>query len=371
MRRQRHVLNVLAWSIIGASCAGPAAADDIVLSIEGASKAALTLSWSGGTPNYRILRGGDPATAANVENLRGVTGDLSWTESPIRPAPGQGFYYLVQETELEAGGFPEQWINGVSCPAEPSIQVHAYNPDLYILRQSLCTSFEGPFMYLLFGEDKVLMQDTGDGGIPIAATVYGIIDQWLFDRGRSSIELIVSHSHSHGDHVQGDGQFQGQPDTTVVGLSPAAVAAFFGITNWPDQVVQYDLGGGRIVDVFGIPGHQAAHIALYDRRTGLLFTGDSLYPGRLYIIDSFPAYHASIQRIVDFITDKPVVNVLGTHIEMTNTPFEDFPFGSTQHPDEHELPLGREHVLELLQGVADMADDPFVEAHADFIIFPF
>ena len=56
-------------------------------------------------------------------------------------------------------------------------------------------------MYLIFGEDKVLMQDTGAGGIPIATAVYGIIDDWLAANGKSSIELIVTHSHGHGDHV--------------------------------------------------------------------------------------------------------------------------------------------------------------------------
>ena len=32
-----------------------------------------------------------------------------------------------------------------------------------------------------------------------------------------------------------------------------------------------------------IPGHDVASIALYDRVTGNFMTGDSLYPGRLYV----------------------------------------------------------------------------------------
>ena len=250
------------------------------------------------------------------------------------------------------------------------IQVHQYNADTYILRQSMCTNFEGPFLYLLFGEDKVLMQDTGAGGIPVASAVYGIIDQWLAANGKTSIDLIVSHSHSHGDHVQGDSQFQGQPNTTVVGLSPAAVASFFGITDWPEQIVSYDLGGGRIVDVVPIPGHQAAHVALYDRQNALVLTGDTLYPGRCYISD-FASYLVSMGRIVEFLSDKPLVRVLGTHIEMTNTPFEDFPFASTVHIDEHPLELTRDHLVELRDGVVEMSDDPQIEPHVDFIIWPF
>lgn len=342
--------------------------DGIALSVLG-SGSALSFEWVGGRPNYQFLRGSSAASLTDVENLRAVTAAQEYAEEPLRPASGAALYYLVRETPLQAGSLPLTWIDGSNC-AEPQIQVHAYNVDSYILRQSLCTNFEAPFIYLLFGEDKVLMQDTGAGGIQLDDTVYAIIDQWLFDHGKSSIQLIVSHSHGHGDHVAGDALFQGQPNTTVVGTSAAAVAAFFGIANWPTQAVEYDLGGGRIVDVVPIPGHQTAHIALYDRQTGLLFTGDTLYAGRCYI-SAFSAYRASIQRLVDFVAGKPVVWVLGTHVEMTDTPFVDFPFGATVHPNEHELELRREHLLELLAGVDGMAGAPHIEAHADFIIYPF
>jgi len=75
-------------------------------------------------------------------------------------------------------------------------------------------------------------------------------------------------------------------------------------------------------------------------------------------------------RMVDFIADKPAVWIAGNHIEMKSTPFEDFPFGATEHPDEHSLPLRREHLAELLGGLQGMADDAAIEAHAEFIIFP-
>jgi glyoxylase-like metal-dependent hydrolase (beta-lactamase superfamily II) len=271
---------------------------------------------------------------------------------------------------VEPGTFPDMWINGGDCGSEPVIQVHAYNDDMFILRQSLCTNFEGPFIYLLFGEDKVLMQDTGaTGSLPLAETVYGIIDDWLARNGRESIELIVTHSHGHGDHFAGDGQFSGQPETQVVGLSATSVADFFHIDDWPDEIVEYDLGG-RIIDVIPIPGHQSAHVALYDRRTGILFTGDTLYPGRLYI-SNFPLYMQSIQRVVDFTDPLPLCWVFGTHIEMTNTPGVDYSFGATFHPDEHPLQLGREHLVELNEAIIEMQDDPHIEEHDDFIIWPF
>jgi len=269
----------------------------------------------------------------------------------------------------QPGSFPAVWIfGGPGCGTEPPIQVHWYNDDLCILRQSLCTNFEAPFMYLIFGQSKVLMQDTGAGGIQIRAKALEVIGQWLLGKGMSSIPLVVSHSHGHGDHAAGDSQFTGQPGITVVGTSQTAVRNFFGIASWPTQIVQYDLGG-RVIDVIPIPGHQSAHIALYDRRTGMLFTGDTLYPGRLYISD-FSAYRLSIQRMIDFVAGKPVCHVLGTHVEMSNTPQVDFPIGSTHHPNEHPLRLGMEHLLELDAAIDAMASNPHYEKHDEFIIYP-
>lgn len=269
----------------------------------------------------------------------------------------------------EVGTFPAMWINGgPNCGSEPSIQVHQFNDDMYILRQSLCTDFEGPFMYLIFGEDKVFMQDTGAGGIAIADTVYGIIDDWLITNGKTSIELIVTHSHGHGDHTNGDSQFNGQPNTTVVGTSQSSVANFFGISPWPTDQAEYDLGG-RVLDILAIPGHHSAHIAVYDRQTGILLTGDTLYPGRLYI-SQFNTYRTSIQRMVDFLATRPCSWVLGTHIEMSNTPGEDYNFGATYHPDEHPLQLTPAHLQELLDAVNGMQGNPQIEVHDDFIVYP-
>ncbi|MBC23110.1 MAG: MBL fold metallo-hydrolase [Phycisphaerae bacterium] len=313
--------------------------------VDGEDLGLLLANWAGTNPQFDINEDG----VIDGEDL----GILLASWGPSR---------------IQSGVFPGSWINGASCSSEPDIQVHRYNDDFWILRQSLCTNFEAPFIYLLFGQDKVLMQDTGAGGIDISGAVYDVIDSWLQANGKESIELIVSHSHGHGDHVAGDGQFQGQPDTTVVGLNSSSVASFFGVRDWPEQIVEYDLGD-RIIDVIPIPGHQSAHVALYDRRTGILFTGDTLYPGRLYI-SNFSQYTTSIQRLVEFTTDKPTCHVLGTHIEMSNTPGDDYPFGATHHPDEHPIQLGREHLVELYEALLAMGSNPVYEVHDDFIIYP-
>jgi glyoxylase-like metal-dependent hydrolase (beta-lactamase superfamily II) len=265
-------------------------------------------------------------------------------------------------------GFPDRWINGDDCGTEPEVQTWKYSEDTYIFRQSMCTNFEGPFLYLLFGEDKVLLEDTGTGAADVAGPVSSVIKEWLSAHGKTSIELIVAHSHSHGDHIGGDYEFKDLPNTTVVGTTVSAVQGFFGIQSWPTQIVQYDLGG-RVLDVIPIPGHQQAHIALYDRELDLLLTGDTLYPGRLYIND-FSAYKASIGRMIDFVeAGNPVTWVLGTHIEMSATGV-DYAMQSTFHPEEHALELTYPTLQELHEAVLQMGSFPQYEEHKDFIIYP-
>lgn len=270
------------------------------------------------------------------------------------------------------GTLPNHWIDGTD-PNEPVAQVHAYNADLYIIRQSVLTNFEAPFLFLLFGADQALLLDSGAGNFPIRETIDGIFAERVAS-GHSEVPLIVAHLHPHGDHVAGDEELAARPNTTVVGHGVEEVSEYFGIEGWPEQVVSIDLGS-REIDVIPIPGHHRAHIAMYDRETGLLFTGDSLYPGRLYVSrskrrGSFPAFAASMRRLVDFCEGRPLTAVLGTHIEMTKEPGVDYSMEATDHPNERELALGREHLVELADAAEAMVDDPQREVHDDFIIYP-
>jgi hydroxyacylglutathione hydrolase len=230
--------------------------------------------------------------------------------------------------------------------------VHAYNRDLFILRQAACTSYEKPFLYLLFGRDKALLLDTGAGGVDVAATVDTLVRSWLARNGRASTELVVAHSHAHGDHVAGDSQFVGKLRTTVVGRDTASVRAFFGVRQWPNDAGSIDLGA-RVLDVIAIPGHQPASIAIYDRRTGILLTGDTFYPGRLYVRDT-TAFAESIGRLAAFARTHAVTHMLGAHIENSRTPYVDYVVGTVDQPNEHVLDLGRAQLFELDSVVRSM-----------------
>jgi hydroxyacylglutathione hydrolase len=271
---------------------------------------------------------------------------------------------------IESGTLPASWrTGGPNCLEVPDWEVHQYNPTFYILRESGCTNYEKPFLYLIFGKEKALLIDTGAGQtVDTAAFVQRLIAKWLVANKRTSIELIVTHSHGHGDHVSGDKGFAGMPNVTFVAATPEALQKAFAIANWPEQNGSIDLGD-RVIDVIPIPGHQPAHVAYYDRKTGILHTGDHLYPGRLYIQD-FPAYLMSTSRLVKFTQGKQIAHIVGCHIEQSSTPFVDYPTGTTYQPQEHELALGRGHLLELLAGLEAMKDKPVKLALRDFTIFP-
>lgn len=270
---------------------------------------------------------------------------------------------------VRPGALPRTWqVSGPQCPSNPQFEVHEYNADLHILRESGCSNYEKPFLYLLFGKEKVLLLDTGAGKTDVARVVKTQIDRWLSQNGRENIPLIVAHTHAHRDHVSGDEDLKMLPHTTVVGLKPEAVQAFFSLRNWPAEIGTYDLGE-RILDVIPIPGHEASSIAIYDRQTGILFTGDTLYPGRLYVQDG-PAFARSIQRLVDFTHGKIVTHVLGNHIEQTRTAYLDYRIGTVHQPDEHALELGRAQLLELNEALHDLNGKIERMAFRDFTIWP-
>jgi hydroxyacylglutathione hydrolase len=270
---------------------------------------------------------------------------------------------------VQPGTLPKQWMTGgPRCMEVPDWQVHEYNEDFYILRESGCTHYEKPFMYLIFGRDRALLEDTGAGTADTQAIVRNVIGKWLKRKGRESIPLVVMHSHGHGDHVAGDAQFQNRAGIEFIPATVAAVKGAFGIHNWPEGPGFLDLGD-RPIDVLAVPGHQEAAVALYDRETGILLTGDNLYPGRLYVSD-WAEFEKSTQRLVDFTQSKVVTHILGCHIEEMNRPYREYPIGSIYQPDEHVLELSRGTLLELNQAIHEHRAKPARLAYRDFTIWP-
>jgi len=248
-------------------------------------------------------------------------------------------------SQLVPGTMDVRWNEGSEDCAknpQPPIQVHRYNAQTFILRESLCATYEAPFIYLLIGKTKALLIDTGavaDAKVmPLAETVIS-----LLSNGGSRLPLMVVHTHGHLDHRSGDDQFRALPDVEVVPTDLASVKSRLGIADWPDGIGQIDLDD-RVIDVIPTPGHYPSHVAYYDRQTGLLFSGDFLLPGRLLIEDT-DADLASARRVAKFVEHRPITYVLGAHIELDESG-KTF-FGTRYHPNERPLQLTKQEVLVL------------------------
>jgi hydroxyacylglutathione hydrolase len=265
-----------------------------------------------------------------------------------------------------AGSLDVHWNEGAEdCEkaTEPRIQVHQYEAQTIILRQSLCSNFEAPLLYLLIGDDVALLIDTGatedPAQMPLAKTVVDLLP----DRGEAKLPLMVLHTHGHRDHRAADAQFAGLPGVVVVPPEVDDLRTALNLPQWPEGVARIELGG-RTVEVMAAPGHQPAHLIFYDDRTALLFTGDFLLPGRL-MVDDLGAYRASAERLVKFLGDRPVSHVLGAHIELDNAG-ELFPGGSQHHPNERAVALTKADVVGLSLALADF--NGFYSKHESYVV---
>ena len=244
-----------------------------------------------------------------------------------------------------------KWIHGspdCSKGIDPPIQVFQQDKSTWVLGQNKCLSFEAPFMYLLLGDDRALLLDTGatdnPESFPLLTTVRSLIGE------RS---LLILHSHSHGDHRRGDTQFSGQTGVELVAPNAASLRAFLDKADGTGSDRSIELGGREVI-VIETPGHQEESITLYDSQTRWLLTGDTVYPGLIYVKD-WQAYRESISRLASFAQSHELAAVLGAHIEMTDKAGEYYPIGTVYQPHEAPLPLSPE-VLQTLATALAKAD---------------
>lgn len=161
--------------------------------------------------------------------------------------------------------------------------------------------FQEVNFFLIIGEERALLLDTGMGICPIEPLIRELYDG----------EILTVNCHCHFDHTGNNYVFQpvyvfDDPlalHLAETGLTKEQVGAEadedmfqFGFPACfdpesyhvePYSVIPirdghiFDLGGRRI-RVFHTPGHSEDHIVLYDETNQILFTGDMVYLGALY-----------------------------------------------------------------------------------------
>jgi glyoxylase-like metal-dependent hydrolase (beta-lactamase superfamily II) len=207
-------------------------------------------------------------------------------------------------------------------------EVYRIRPGVFAIYEP--HQFEEVISYLILGERTAALFDTGMGIDDISAVV----------RGLTKLPVVVLNSHTHNDHVGGNWQFRdvygmgtkftranarGSSKDAQDELAPGSVCGAlppgfdpetyatrpFRITRWLHDGDVIDLGG-RKLQVLATPGHTPDAICLLDRANGLLFTGDTFYPGPIYLYrpeTNLAQYLRSVKRISELT---PNLNLLLT-----------------------------------------------------------
>lgn len=196
-------------------------------------------------------------------------------------------------------------------------EVYAMDDDIWAIYEPF--QWQEVISYLIVGEDSALLFDSGNGLADIRAIVTRLTDK----------PIAVLNSHSHIDHVGGNYQF----DTIYSVATPFSIARSRGLSN--DQVLleaspealckplpagvdaathrlrPYSISrtlsdgdtidlGNRKLTAIQIPGHTDDSIALLEKKTGALWSGDSFYEGPIWLFAAetdLLAYKNSVARL--------------------------------------------------------------------------
>jgi len=213
--------------------------------------------------------------------------------------------------KLERVSVPDQWF-----------EVYRIRPGVFAIYEP--KQSEEVISYLITGNKRALLFDTG----------MGISNIRKLAEDLTSLPLRVLNSHTHNDHVgdnwrfssdeiygmdtaftrssakgsREDAQAEITPDQLCAPLPPgfdrqAYSTRPFHIGHWLHDGDRLDLGN-RVLQVIATPGHTPDSIALFDQANGLLFTGDTYYPGPIFLYrpeTDLDAYEASMEKLVKLV----------------------------------------------------------------------
>lgn len=156
---------------------------------------------------------------------------------------------------------------------------------------------QGGVMYLVAGQERALLVDTGWGTGDLAAHVATL----------TSLPVLVVNTHGHRDHTSGNGQF-GEVYLHTADLPLVQESNTRLIPIYDGYVFHL---GERDIRVIGVPGHSPGSICLLDPKARLLFTGDSPRPGPIWLhletSLTVHAFHSSMLRLKTFAGDLDVI----------------------------------------------------------------
>ncbi|MEA4823595.1 MAG: MBL fold metallo-hydrolase [Clostridiaceae bacterium] len=189
--------------------------------------------------------------------------------------------------------------------------------------------WEETHCYLLEGNDRALLIDTGLGVCDISAEVRKLTDK----------PVTAVATHIHWDHIGGHKYYPDfythelEMDWLHGGFPLSMETIRSMVVDRCDLPEGYEVGtyeffqgtptrllsdgdtidfGGRVVTALHTPGHSPGHLCFWETETGYLFTGDLVYKDRLFAY--FPstdpqAYLRSLEKVAAL----PVKRVFPAH----------------------------------------------------------
>lgn len=181
-----------------------------------------------------------------------------------------------------------------------AFSISRFDNDVYLIREKHIAWWLRCNIWLIKGRDLDLVIDTGLGIWPLR----NFMAEYAADR------ITAISTHSHFDHMGGAHEFEYHlghaNEAHVYAAAPGQGADFFPFIRaetflsqpWPgfqadsfrlrpapltgylDDGDVLDLGN-RHFQVLHVPGHSPGSIALYEEKTGILFSGDIIYDGDL------------------------------------------------------------------------------------------
>jgi glyoxylase-like metal-dependent hydrolase (beta-lactamase superfamily II) len=214
--------------------------------------------------------------------------------------------------------------------SDPWFEVYEPAPGVFAIYEP--HQWEETIGYLIVGNKRAMEFDTG----------MGISDIRKVIRELTQLPLTVLNSHTHPDHVGGNWEFddvegmnieytrtnaKGSKEFAQAEIGPGHICGAlppgfdakaystrpWKIASFVHNGSRFDLGG-RTIEVIETPGHAPDAICLIDRENGLLFTGDSYYPGTIYLTGAgtdLDAYEVTVHRLAKLAPE--LKTVLGAH----------------------------------------------------------
>jgi glyoxylase-like metal-dependent hydrolase (beta-lactamase superfamily II) len=183
---------------------------------------------------------------------------------------------------------------------QENFSVYKIRFNIFLIRERAC--FEDINCYLFVGKDKALLFDTGLGLGNIKELITGFI----------KLPIIVLNSHTHYDHISGNYLFDSivglstdYSKANTKGMSHETLLSFYKqayiFSNSllscisPDYFIHPFLVNGFVNDgekielgeltleIIKTPGHSPDGICLFDKADSLLFSGDIINKGTLFL----------------------------------------------------------------------------------------